>query len=77
MAGAVVVQGLRDLSQRSPGYQSAAVLTPQIRLPDAAYKAPEAPAAVVERMRAQIRALPGVVAASTTQNAFVPARSTS
>ena len=72
MAGAVVVQGLRDLSQRSPGYQSAGVLTAQIRLPDAAYKAPESRAAVVERMLAQIRALPGVIAASTTQNTFVP-----
>ncbi len=50
MAGAVVVQGLRDLSQRSPGYQSAGVLTAQIRLPDAAYKAPELRAAVVARM---------------------------
>ena len=41
MAGAVLVQGLRDLSQRSPGYESAGVLTAQIRLPDAAYKTPE------------------------------------
>jgi len=72
MAGAVVVQGLRNLSQRSPGYESAGVLTAQIRLPDAAYKAPELRAAVVARMLAQIRALPGVTAASTTQNAFVP-----
>jgi putative ABC transport system permease protein len=72
MAGAVVVQGLRNLSQRSPGYESAGVLTAQIRLPDAAYKAPELRAAVVARLLAQIRALPGVTAASTTQNAFVP-----
>jgi putative ABC transport system permease protein len=72
MAGAVVVQGLRDLSQRSPGYHSAGVLTAQIRLPDAAYKAPELRAAMVARMLAQIRALPGVIGASTTQNAFVP-----
>ena len=42
-----VMQGLRDLSQRSPGYQSAGVLTAQIRLPDAAYKTPELRAAVV------------------------------
>jgi len=72
MAGAVVVQGLRDLSRRSPGYESAGVLTAQIRLPDAAYPAPELRAAVVARMLAQIRALPGVIAASTTQNTFVP-----
>ena len=35
MAGAVLIQGLRDLSRRSPGYESAGVLTAQIRLPDA------------------------------------------
>ncbi len=47
-------------------------MTAQIRLPDAAYKAPESRAAVVERILAGIRALPGVVGASTTQNTFVP-----
>jgi putative ABC transport system permease protein len=72
MAGAVVVQGLQDLSERSPGYQSAGVLTAQIRLPDAAYKTPELRAAVVARMLDRIRALPGVISASTTQNTFVP-----
>jgi putative ABC transport system permease protein len=72
MAGTVVVQGLRDVSLRSPGFQSAGVLTAQIRLPDVAYKAPESRAAVVERILAGIRALPGVVGASTTQNTFVP-----
>ena len=72
MAGAVVVRGLKDLSERSPGYQAAGVLTAQIRLPDAAYKAPELRAAVVARMLDRIRALPGVTSASITQNAFVP-----
>ena len=72
MAGAVVVRGLKDLSERSPGYQSAGVLTAQIRLPDAAYKTPELRAAVVARMLDRIRALPGVTSASITQNAFVP-----
>jgi putative ABC transport system permease protein len=72
MAGAVVVQGLRNLSQRGPGYQSANVLTVQIRLPETTYKSAESRAAVVHRMLAEIRALPGVSAASTTQNAFVP-----
>lgn len=72
MAGAVVVQGLRDLSRRSPGYHSAGVLTAQIRLPEGQYKTAESRAAVVARMLARIRALPGVIAASTTQNAFVP-----
>ena len=72
MAGAVLVEGLRDLSQRSPGYESSGVLTAQIRLPDAAYKTPELRTTVVKRMLDDIRALPGVTSASTTQNMFVP-----
>jgi len=72
MASAVVVQGLRDLSRRGFGYQPSGVLTAQIRLPDHSYQAPELRAAVVERMLEQIRALPGVTAASTTFNNFIP-----
>ncbi len=72
MAGAVLVQGLRDLSRRSPGYESAGVLTAQIRLPDADYKTPELRAAVVQRMLDAVRGLPGVVSVGTTQNVFVP-----
>jgi putative ABC transport system permease protein len=72
MAGAVLVQGLRDLSQRSTGYESSGVLTAQIRLPELSYRTPEARAAVVARMLDEIRALPGVMSAGTTQNAFVP-----
>jgi putative ABC transport system permease protein len=72
MAGAVVIKGLRDLSRRSPGYESAGVLTAQIRLPDTSYRTPELRAAVVKRLLDDIRALPGVTSASTTQNAFVP-----
>jgi putative ABC transport system permease protein len=72
MAGAVVVQGLRDLTRRSPGYHASGILTAQVRLPDASYKTPELRAAVVDRMLERVRALPGVDAASVTQNAFVP-----
>src|SRR6185436_3473470 len=35
MAGAVVIQGLRDLALRGPGYETAGVLSAQIRLPEA------------------------------------------
>jgi putative ABC transport system permease protein len=72
MAGAVLIEGLRDLSRRSPGYQAAGVLTAQIRLPDASYRTPAVRATVVQRLLDEIRSLPGVVSASTTQNAFVP-----
>ena len=72
MAGAVVIQGLRELSRRGPGYDSTGVLTAQVRLPEGSYKTPELRVAVVDRMLERVRALPGVVSASITQNAFVP-----
>ena len=72
MAGAVVIEGLRELSRRGPGYQSAGVLTAQIRLPEASYRSLELRAAVVSRLLDDIRALPGVESSAITQNAFVP-----
>ena len=72
VAGAVVIQGLRDLSRRSPGFEASGVLTAQIRLPEAAYPSPELRATVVKRLLDEIRALPGVVSVGITQNAFLP-----
>jgi len=72
MAGGVVIKGLRDLSDRGPGYDSTSVLTAQIRLPDPAYKDAALRAATVKRVLDGVRALPGVASASTTQNVFTP-----
>jgi putative ABC transport system permease protein len=72
MAGAVVIQGLRDLSRRGPGYESSGVLTAQIRLPEASYRTPELRIAVVQRLLDGIAALPGVTAVGITQNVFIP-----
>ena len=72
VAGAVVIQGLRDLSRRGPGFDASGVLTAQIRLPEAAYPTPELRASVVTRLLDEIRALPGVTSVGITQNAFVP-----
>jgi predicted permease len=72
VAGAVVVQGLRDLSRRSPGFEASGVLTAQIRLPEAAYPTPDLRASVVARLLAEIRVLPGVTSVGITQNAFQP-----
>jgi predicted permease len=72
MAGTVVIQGLRELSRRGPGYDAAGVLTAQIRLPEAAYRAPAVRAATVSRLLDEIGALPGVTTVGITQNAFVP-----
>ena len=72
MAGAVVIQGLRDISVRGPGYRAEGVLTAQIRLPEASYRTSELRIAVVNRMLDDIRAMPGVVSVGITQNAFLP-----
>ena len=72
IAGAVVIQGLRDLSRRSPGFEASGVLTAQVRLPETAYPSPELRATVVKRLLDEIRVLPGVVSVGMTQNAFLP-----
>jgi putative ABC transport system permease protein len=72
MAGGVLIQGLRDLARRGPGYESAGVLTAQIRLPQASYPSPELRTTVVKRLLDDIRVLPGVVSVGITQNAFLP-----
>ena len=72
MAGAVLIQGLRDLADRGPGYQSSGIVTAQIRLPEAEYKTAPQRVAVVDRILDGIRALPGVESAAITQNAFQP-----
>jgi predicted permease len=72
MAGAVLIQGLRDLAARGPGFQSTGIVTAQVRLPEAEYKTPALRSAVVDRMLDGIRALPGVESVAITQNAFQP-----
>jgi predicted permease len=72
MAGAVVVEGLRDLSRRGPGYEPSGVLTAQIRLPESSYRTPDRRTAVVQRLLDGIAALSGVTAVGITQNAFIP-----
>ncbi len=71
MAGATVIQGLRELSRLSPGYEAAGVLTAQVGCPNPPTRRPRlggggrAPAGPDPRAA-------GVTAASTTQNTFVP-----
>lgn len=72
MASAAVIQGLRELSRRDPGYQAGGVLTAQIRLPESSYRTAASRATVVERLLDDIGALPGVASVGITQNAFIP-----
>jgi putative ABC transport system permease protein len=71
MGGAVLVSGLQAISRIRPGYDPHGILTAHVRLPDS-YSTAAARAAVVDRLLARVRALPGVTSASTTMNAFVP-----
>jgi len=72
MAGAVILQGFRELSRRSPGYDYNGVLTAQIRLPEVSYRTPELRTAAIQQMLDGLRGLPGVQSAGITQNAFIP-----
>ena len=72
MAGAVVVSGLSTVARQHPGFESAGVLTAQIRLPEAGYPTHPARAALIERLLADVRAIPGVETASTAMNDFTP-----
>ena len=72
MGGAVVVSGLRSLTRQHPGFDPSGVLTAQIRLPDTSYATPVARVSFVDRLLERVRAVPGVEAASTTMNDFIP-----
>jgi predicted permease len=72
MAGAVVVGGLRSISRQHPGFDADGVLTAQIRLPEATYATHPARVAFITRVLESVRAVPGVEAASTTMNDFIP-----
>jgi putative ABC transport system permease protein len=72
MGGAVVVSGLRSLTRQHPGFDASGVLTAQLRLPDTSYATPAARVSFVSRLLESVRAIPGVEAASTTMNDFIP-----
>jgi predicted permease len=74
MAGAVLIEGLRSAGHVSPGFVAEHVLTAQVRLPATSYPTVEARAAVVARMLDAVRAVPGVAAAGTSMNDFIPDR---
>jgi putative ABC transport system permease protein len=72
VAGGVLLRSFERLSHVSPGFDATHVLTAQLRLPASAYATSEQRAQTVQRILDSIRAVPGVTAASTTQNLFQP-----
>ena len=72
MGGAVLVRGLLQVTRLEPGFDPHGILTAQVRLQEPAYARPEARAAVVANILDRVRSVPGVEAASTVMNRFVP-----
>ena len=72
LAGGVLLRSFERLARVSPGFDPHHVLTAQLRLPASAYGTLDQRARAVHRLLESIRAVPGVVAASTTQNLFQP-----
>jgi putative ABC transport system permease protein len=71
-AGAVVLAGFARTSRINPGFDASNLVGAQVRLSAAAHPSDADRVAIVERILDSVRALPGVVDASTTLNFFIP-----
>jgi putative ABC transport system permease protein len=72
VAGGVLLRSLDRAAGVATGFSAEHVLTAQIRLPAAVYGTNERRAQAVQAILERVRAVPGVRAASTTQNLFQP-----
>jgi putative ABC transport system permease protein len=70
--GGLLLRGFTSTARSHPGFEPANVLGAQLRLSPVAYPNEAARNDLVTRMLDRIRAVPGVVAAGTTLNAFIP-----
>ena len=71
-SGALLAAAFEHTARTHPGFDPEHVLTAQLRLAETAYPSAERRAAFVDSVVARVRAIPGVVDASTTMNVFVP-----
>jgi putative ABC transport system permease protein len=71
-SGALVASALDRTARIDPGFDSRGVLTAQLRLSQNAYASEPVRVQFVDAVLARIRAIPGVVDASTTMNFFIP-----
>ena len=74
-ASGVFLMSLRRLMATSPGFSPESVWTGQLRLSPLRYKDTGARARFVRQVLERISAIPGVVAAGTTQTTFLPNQS--
>jgi putative ABC transport system permease protein len=70
--GALFVSSFERSSRINPGFDPESVLAAQMRLSAAAYPTESARGAHIARVLENVRAIPGVTAASATLNRFVP-----
>ena len=70
--GAVLVSAFHRAAATHPGFNPSGVITAQLRLSDVAHPTEEARTQFVAQALERIRAVPGVISASTTFNRFVP-----
>ncbi len=71
-SGALLASAFEHTARTHPGFDPEHVLTAQLRLAETAYASAELRTAFVDSVLARVRAIPGVVEASTTMNMFVP-----
>ena len=71
-SGALLLNAYRQSSGTHPGFDPHQVLSAQLRLPVTAYPTPAARAQFVTTTLDRVRAIPGVISASTTHNLFIP-----
>jgi predicted permease len=71
-SGALVAGAFDRTAKTDPGFDARNVLTAQLRLSQNVYASERARTQFVHDVLARVRAIPGVVEASTTMNLFVP-----
>ena len=71
-SGALLLSAFDRTSQVDPGFEPDGVLGAQLRLSATAYPTEAARAQVITRVLERVRGIPGVIAAASTLNQFVP-----
>jgi putative ABC transport system permease protein len=72
VSGALLAGAFDRTARTEPGFDPSGVLTAQLRLPESVYNTADKRAAFAADVVSRVRALPGIIDASTTMNLFVP-----
>lgn len=72
VSGGILAAAFDRTAATDPGFDASGVLTAQLRLAESVYGTADKRAAFATAVLERVRAIPGVVDASTTQNLFIP-----